>query len=198
MLKIVLWSVAARPDRPGLRHAFRLGASILLVLAVAHGGRAATSDAGRLTVSSDGFAEGAAIPAEFTCSGADASPPLHVAGVPPGAVALALVCDDPDAPGGTWVHWVAYDLPPGTTSLAKAAPKTDSLPGGGKQGQNDFRRTGYNGPCPPPGKEHRYFFRVYALDVATGLPPGATKAQLEAAMNGHVLAQGALQGHFAR
>jgi Raf kinase inhibitor-like YbhB/YbcL family protein len=198
MLGSVVGRIGERAARPDLHLALRLGASILLVLVAARGSQAVTADAGRLTVSSDGFAEGAAIPTEFTCSGADASPPLRVTGVPSGAVALALVCDDPDAPGGTWVHWVAYDLPPGTTTLAKAVPKTDSLPGGGKQGRNDFHHTGYNGPCPPPGKTHRYFFRVYALDAATGLAPGATKAQLESAMSGHVVAQGALQGHFAR
>jgi Raf kinase inhibitor-like YbhB/YbcL family protein len=112
--------------------------------------------------------------------------------VPDGAQSLALIVDDPDAPGGTWVHWVLYDLPAVTPSLP------EGVQGAGIDGKNDFNQTGYGGPCPPRGSNHRYFFKLYALDNITDLSPGATKRDLEKAMQGHILAQGQLMGTYGR
>ena len=151
-----------------------------------------------ITVTSAAFGPGASIPAEHTCDGADGSPALTWSGVPSEARSLALVMDDPDAPRGTWVHWVLYGLPPSTRTLAAALPKTPRVSGGARQGKNDFERDGYGGPCPPPGPAHRYFFELYALDGALELAPGATKAQLEQAMDGHVIARGELMGRYQR
>jgi Raf kinase inhibitor-like YbhB/YbcL family protein len=113
---------------------------------------------------------------------------------------LALIADDPDAPAGTWVHWVLFNLPGTLTALPEGVPKTDQLGdfGGALQGRNDFRRVGYGGPCPPPGRPHRYFFKLYALDAALPLRAGATKQEVERAMRGHVLAETALMGTYAR
>jgi Raf kinase inhibitor-like YbhB/YbcL family protein len=111
---------------------------------------------------------------------------------------LALIVDDPDAPMGTWVHWVLYDLPANTRELPEGIAKQEELPSGARQGRNDFRKIGYGGPCPPPGPAHRYFFKLYALDSKTKLKPGATKADLEKAMKGHVLAQAELIGRYQR
>jgi|WetSurMetagenome_2_1015567.scaffolds.fasta_scaffold134219_1 Raf kinase inhibitor-like YbhB/YbcL family protein len=137
------------------------------------------------------------IPSQYTCDGADISPPLSWNGVPAGTKSLALIAEDPDAPAGTWVHWVVYDLPPATDSLQENLPKTDTLAGGGKQGKTDFNRIGWNGPC-PPGGNHRYFFNIYALDIMLNLPAGKTKAEIEKAMNGHILAKGELVGTYKR
>ena len=119
-------------------------------------------------------------------------------GAPSGAAAFALIMDDPDAPAGTWVHWVLYDLPARSSALAENVAKTEALKDGAVQGRNDFPRTGYGGPCPPPGKAHRYFFKLYALDAPLGLKPGATKRDVERAMQGHVLATAQLMGTYAR
>ncbi len=143
------------------------------------------------------FSPGGEIPRKYTCTGEDTSPELTWSEPPSGTQSLALIADDPDAPSGTWVHWVAYNLPPQTRSLAEGAGKGDTLPGGGMQGRNDFRRSGYGGPCPPPGKTHRYFFKLYALDTKLNLAV-ATKQELEAAMKGHVLAQAEVMGTFKR
>jgi Raf kinase inhibitor-like YbhB/YbcL family protein len=151
-----------------------------------------------IQITSGAFAEGAAIPAEHTCDGADASPPLKWSGVPAGAKSLALLCDDPDAPGKTWVHWVLYGLPPTVAELSEGVPKTETLPNGAKQGLNDFTRVGYGGPCPPHGSPHRYFFKLYALDTQLSLSARATKQDVESAMKGHVLAQGQLMGTYQR
>ncbi len=150
------------------------------------------------TLSSSSFREGAPIPAKHTCDGADVSPPLAWSGAPSGAAGFALIMDDPDAPAGTWVHWVLYALPARASALAENVAKTETLKDGAVQGRNDFRRTGYGGPCPPPGKPHRYFFKLYALDAALGLKPDATKQELERAMQGHVLATAQLMGTYAR
>ena len=109
-----------------------------------------------------------------------------------------LIADDPDAPAGTWVHWVLYDLPPATKELPEDLPKSQYIPGGGTQGLNDFKHLGYGGPCPPPGKPHRYFFKLYALDTILELKPGASKKAVEKAMEKHVLAQGELMGTYKR
>ncbi len=154
------------------------------------------------SLTSTAFTDGAAIPVKHTCDGADVSPPLAWSGAPPGTAAFALVADDPDAPAGTWVHWVLYNLPGTAVRLAENVAKTDAPPklGGALQGRNDFRRTGYGGPCPPPGPAHRYFFKLYALDGMLKLKAGAgaQKKDVEAAMQGHVLATAQLVGTYAR
>jgi hypothetical protein len=149
-------------------------------------------------ITSPAFDPGGGIPARFTCDGEDLSPALRWTGVPAAAKQLALICDDPDAPAGTWVHWVIYGLPPPTAELPEGVPANETGPGGARQGVNDFKRVGYGGPCPPPGKPHRYFFRLYALDREIDLPPRATKQDLLRAMEGHVLGQAELMGTYRR
>ena len=122
-----------------------------------------------LQIISPAFAAGQPIPDKYTCAGLNVSPPLTWTNPPAGAKSSALIADDPDAPGGTWVHWVIYNLPPSVTSLAEGTPPSPQLPGGAKQGVNDFGQIGYGGPCPPPGKPHRYFFKIYALDTTLDL-----------------------------
>jgi len=152
------------------------------------------------SLSSPAFKEGATIPGKYTCDGADVSPSLSWSGAPPGTVTFALIADDPDAPAGTWVHWVLYDLPAATTQLAENVERSDAPAslGGARQGRSDFRRPGYGGPCPPPGPAHRYFFKLYALDAPLKLQVGATKRDVEAAMQGHVLGTAQLMGTYAR
>lgn len=152
----------------------------------------------RVEIKSPAFENGAEIPRRHTCDGGDVSPALSWSGAPNGTKAFALVADDPDAPGGTWVHWVIYDLPANAKELAEGVAATETAAGGAKQGVNDFRKIGYGGPCPPPGAPHRYFFRLYALDAATNLKPRATKQQLLDAIKGHVLAEGELIGKYHR
>jgi Raf kinase inhibitor-like YbhB/YbcL family protein len=151
-----------------------------------------------IQLTSSAFTEGQAIPERYTCEGPDVSPPLEWAGVPDGAKSLALITDDPDAPAGTWVHWVLFNLPPDTTSLPEGIATEPELDNGARQGVNDFKRTGYGGPCPPPGKAHRYYFKLYALD--TMIDPGekARKKDVEKAMEGHIIAQGQLMGTYRR
>jgi Raf kinase inhibitor-like YbhB/YbcL family protein len=152
-----------------------------------------------IEVTSSAFDDGGFIPARCTCDAEDVSPPLEWTRVPEAAKSLALVCDDPDAPMGTWVHWVIYDLAPTLSGLAEGVPPGSGVTSdGAKQGVNDFRRTGYGGPCPPPGSPHRYFFTLYALDIEPGLPPGASKADLLRVIEGHVLAEGQLMGRYQR
>ncbi len=150
------------------------------------------------TVKTTAFQPSGEIPKKYTCAGEDVSPALSWNGTPEGTKSFALIADDPDAPVGTWVHWVVYDLPANTRQLPEAVPKTDAIPGGGRQGQNDFKKTGYGGPCPPPGKPHRYFFKLYALDTELALKPGATKKAVEQAIKGHILGQTEVMGKFAR
>lgn len=128
---------------------------------------------------------------QYTCDGEDVSPPLQWSGVPPEAARLALIVDDPDAPAGTWVHWVLFDMPADLRELPEGGEA-------GVQGQTSFGQVGYGGPCPPGGSEHRYFFRLYALDQALGLPEGASRAEVDAAMEGHILAQAELMGLYGR
>ncbi|RMH32756.1 MAG: YbhB/YbcL family Raf kinase inhibitor-like protein [Nitrospirae bacterium] len=151
-----------------------------------------------LTLSSPAFREGDRIPSKYTCMGADVSPPLQWSAPPKGTQSLALIADDPDAPMGTWVHWVLFNIPPSEQGLPEGLPTKDVLPNGAKQGINDFKRIGYGGPCPPPGKPHRYYFTLYALDTMLRLPARATKAQVLEAAQGHVLAKAQLMGQFAR
>ena len=149
-----------------------------------------------LAVLSAAFAMGAAIPDRYAC--APFSPPLSWSEVPAGTQSIAVLCDDPDAPVGDWVHWVVFNLAPDVRSLPENVARAAALPGGAVQGVNDYDRTGYDGPCPPPGQTHRYFYKVFALDARLALGAGARKADLMKAMRGHVLAQGALMGTYAR
>jgi hypothetical protein len=149
-------------------------------------------------ITSTAFAEGRTIPDKYTCTGPNISPPLQWDNTPAGVKSFALIADDPDAPAGTWVHWVLYNLPPATMSLAENLPSSPELPDGSKQGVNDFGQPGYGGPCPPPGKPHRYFFKIYALDLPLGLKAGATRKDVETAIRGHVLAEGQLMGTYQR
>ena len=151
-----------------------------------------------IELTSPAFQPGATIPKQYTGDGADRSPPLRWAEPPPGTKSLALICDDPDAPRGNWVHWVLFNLPATSRELEEGVPTIEVLGSGAKHGKNDFGKLGYGGPAPPKGKPHRYFFKLYALDVALDLPAGATKAQLESAMKGHILAAGELMGTYGR
>jgi len=148
-----------------------------------------------LSVFSPVFEEGSKIPARYTCDGEDVSPHLAWEGVPEGTETLALIVDDPDAPFGTWTHWVMFNLPSDTSELPEAVPAEAELPGGALQGRNDFGSLGYGGPC-PPGPGHHYRFIVYALDQILELTSGASKQQLLDAMQGHILAQGQLTGIY--
>ncbi len=168
--------------------------------AAAGDGAGATKSKGGATMKlhSTAFEEGGPIPAEYTCDGADVSPPLSWSGAPEGTRAFALICDDPDAPAGTWLHWTIWNIPGDRTSLPKGVSKAEHVLDGARQGRNDFRKIGYGGPCPPPGPAHRYYFRLYALNAPLDLPAGATRAQLESAMKGHVLATATLMGRYQR
>ncbi len=151
-----------------------------------------------IVLKSTAFEEGQPIPKKYTGDGDDVSPPLTWSGAPHGTKSQALICDDPDAPRGTWTHWVLFNLPAETRELKEAVPTTKELPDGSAQGVNDFPNIGYGGPAPPPGKPHRYYFRVYALDARLDLKPGASKQQLLDAMKGRVLADGVLMGTYGR
>ena len=147
---------------------------------------------GELKISSPAFENNGSIPKTYTCDGTDVSPPLKIENVPPEAKSLALIVDDPDAPMGTWVHWVLWNIPPATKEI-----KEGSIPQGALQGMNDFRKQNYGGPCPPSGT-HRYFFKLYALDTLLNLSPRSAKADLEKAMKGHILSQGEIIGLYKR
>ena len=151
-----------------------------------------------MQLTSTAFADGELIPAAYTCDSGNFSPPLKWSGAPAATKTFALVADDPDAPGGTWVHWLVFNLPATASELPQDCPKGQYLPGGAAQGLNDFKHLGYGGPCPPPGKPHRYFFRLYALDTLLNLKPGAAKKDVESAMGGHVLASAQLVGTYKR
>ena len=142
------------------------------------------------------FAMGSTIPAKYCCG--HISPPLSWSAVPAGTQSIAVLCDDPDAPRGDWVHWVLFNLPPDTQKLDEGIPPTSCLPNGAVQGTTDYGRSGYDGPCPPPGRPHRYFFKVFALDTKLKLDSSATKGDLLEAMKDHILAQGQLMGKFGR
>jgi hypothetical protein len=154
-----------------------------------------------LAIRTAAFADGAEIPIRYTCEGEDLSPALEWSGVPAATKTFALVVDDPDAPDPkaprmTWVHWVLYDMPPATRGLAEAVAR-GALPPGTRQGVNDWKRTGWGGPCPPIGR-HRYYFKLYALDASLGDLGTPTKAKLEAAMTGHVIAQAQIMGTYEK
>ncbi len=145
-----------------------------------------------IQITSTAFKEGENIPRLYTCDDQNVSPPLAWTNVPTGTASLALIMDDPDAPSGTWVHWVLFNLPASASGMAQGKD------GGGTQGKNDFNRLGYGGPCPPRGSNHRYYVKLYALDKILDLKAGASKSQLESAMQGHILAQGQLMGKCGR
>jgi Raf kinase inhibitor-like YbhB/YbcL family protein len=145
-----------------------------------------------MTITSTAFPDGGTIPGRHTCDGQDISPPLSFGAAPAGTRSLVLIVDDPDAPVGTWVHWVVWNIPHDTREIAEG-----SLPAGASQGLNDFKRNSYGGPCPPSGT-HRYYFKVYALDTTLELAPSGNKAALEKAMQGHILARGQLMGTYKR
>ena len=150
------------------------------------------------SITSPSFSAGGAIPKKFTCDGADVSPQLSWKGSPAGTQTFALVMDDPDAPVGTWVHWVLYNVAANVTELPEGLEKQEQVASGALQGLNDFHKTGYGGPCPPAGRPHRYFFKLYALDKELDLRAGAKKSDVERAMSGHILAQTELMGRYGR
>jgi len=149
-----------------------------------------------IELKSSAFSEGGSIPDKYSCNGPNVSPPLKWNTIPQDTKSIAIIVDDPDAPRGDWVHWVVYHLPPSLRDLPERIPKDKILGNGGRQGTNDFGKIGYDGPCPPSGT-HRYYFRIYALDAEVLTEPGATKAQLLKAMDGHILAEGQLMGRYS-
>jgi Raf kinase inhibitor-like YbhB/YbcL family protein len=155
-----------------------------------------TSPATLELISTD-FAPGGMIPNPLTCDGGDLSPALQWKAPPAATQSFALIADDPDAPVGTWVHWVIFDLPPNLRSLPQNFPKSEQAADGSRQGKNDFDKIGYGGPCPPSGT-HRYYFKLYALDTKLNLKPGSTKKEVERAMQGHILARGETIGRYSR
>ncbi|HET6886918.1 MAG TPA: YbhB/YbcL family Raf kinase inhibitor-like protein [Candidatus Udaeobacter sp.] len=170
-----------------MQKAIIAGALAIAVMAVA----SFAAGGARMKITSSVFQEGGNIPSKFTCDGGDSSPPLRIAEIPSGAKSLALVVDDPDAPSGLFTHWIVWNIPPQTNAIAEGnAPQ-------GVQGTNDFGKSGYGGPCPPSGT-HRYYFKIFALDRELNLASGTKRNQLDAAMKGHVVAQGELMGRYAK
>jgi Raf kinase inhibitor-like YbhB/YbcL family protein len=170
-----------------MQKAITSGAVVILLTAIA----SFAAGGARMKITSSAFQEGGNIPSKFTCDGSDSSPPLQITGVPSEAKTLVLIADDPDAPGGLFTHWLVWNIPTQTNSIAEgSAPK-------GMHGTNDFGKSGYKGPCPPPGT-HRYSFKIFALDRELDLRPGARRSQVDAAMKGHIIAQGELVGRYAR
>lgn len=151
-----------------------------------------------LTVLSTAFIMGAVVPPKFTCKGENVSPPLMWGQVPDKTRSIVVICDDPDSAGGDWVHWLLFNVPPETQKLDEHVPATPELVSGAIQGLNDYDKNCYMGPCPPPGKPHRYYYKVYALDIKLSLTTSARKPDVLEAMEGHVLAQGQLMGTFKR
>lgn len=151
-----------------------------------------------MKITSTAFEEGETIPRKYTCAGEDVSPALTWSESPKGTKSFVLICDDPDAPVGTWVHWVLYGISPNVTTLDENVPPDGEVLDGARQGRNDFGNLGYGGPCPPPGRAHRYYFKLYALDIKPELAVGATKAEVLKAIEGHVLSEAQLMGRFAR
>jgi hypothetical protein len=177
--------------------------SLIVILLVSFSGCTGKGGKGgeileKISISSSAFEDGAAIPSRYTCDGEDVSPALSWGEMPSGTKSIALISDDPDAPVGTFTHWVIYNIPPDKNGLPEGVDKKEQLSDGSLQGVNDFNKIGYNGPCPPPGKPHRYYFKVYALDTKLDLTSGASKGQVESAMEGHILAIGEIIGKYGR
>lgn len=150
-----------------------------------------------MEIQSPAFKDGATIPAKYTCDSLDISPPIEWSKGPAGTKSYALICDDPDAPGGTWVHWVIYNIPDNIQELSENVPKMESLNNGACQGKSDFGSIGYGGPC-PPGGTHRYYFKIYALDFILDHNPAITKKELLRAIEKHILEEGQLMGRYKR
>ena len=163
------------------------GAVVILLVVVA----SFAAERARIKITSSAFQEGGNLPSKFTCDGSDTSPPLQITGAPSQAKSLVLIADDPDAPSGLFTHWLVWNIPPHTNSIAEGSAPN------GVHGTNDFGKPGYKGPCPPPGT-HRYSFKIYALDRELDLSSGAKRRQVDAAIKGHVIAQGELMGRYAR
>jgi Raf kinase inhibitor-like YbhB/YbcL family protein len=180
------------------RAALVVAAGLLLLVAALPGCHSSIAKEETMHLSSTDFKDGSQIPAKYTCTGAGISPQLAWTAPPARTASFALIVTDPDAPRGTWVHWVLYNLPAGTRSLPEGLPALGHLPDGALQGRNDFGEIGYGGPCPPPGSPHHYVFTLYALDAKLNLPVGEKRAQVEAVMQGHILASGRLVGLFQR
>src|SRR3972149_3618997 len=173
----------------------------LSVLLLSFGGAMAQKggETMNFTISTSAFREGETIPRQYTCDGADLSPPLKWEGIPAETKGFAIIMDDPDAPVGTFTHWVIYDIPADTNTLPEGLARNPDLPNGIKQGTTSFRRTGYGGPCPPPGRPHRYFFTIYALDIqTTGLGPKASKQDVENRIKGHTIGKAIVMGKYGR
>jgi Raf kinase inhibitor-like YbhB/YbcL family protein len=158
----------------------------------------AASQAMAFELTSPAVAPGAEIPIQYTCDGTNVSPPLRWTDPPARTKVYVLIADDPDAPGGTWVHWVLYGMPPSLRQLSEGVPARAEVAGIGRQGLNDFKRVGYGGPCPPRGPAHRYFFKLYAVDQPISLPPEKTKTEALDSIQGHVLGQAELMGRYQR
>jgi Raf kinase inhibitor-like YbhB/YbcL family protein len=177
-------------------------AAILLGLGIVvfTGGNVKQSDpVAMLDVSSESFVDGQRLPVDFTCEGKNISPHIRWGSIPTGGKSFALICDDPDAPSKMFVHWVVFDIPANVNELSAGTLAVKELENGALQGVNDMGKVGYGGACPPRGHGvHRYFFTVYALDCKLGLQPGATRAELDAAMQGHILAKGCIIGRYSR
>lgn len=150
-----------------------------------------------MEIKSSAFKNEEMIPKQYTCDGRDISPPLQWSGAPAETKSFALICDDPDAPMGTWVHWVIFDIPAAVSGLSENVSPQEEVPGAGKNGKNSWQRLGYGGPCPPSGT-HRYYFKLYALDAMLNLRPGTTKEGLLKAMKGHVLSEAQVMGKYKR
>jgi len=150
-----------------------------------------------ISIKSNAFSEGGMITAKYTCDGKDISPDISWTGIPEGAKSIVLISDDPDAPAGTWVHWVVYNIPPERTGFDEGIPPKEELEDGTIQGKNDFGRIGYGGPC-PPGGTHRYYFRIYALKEKPGVRPGLTKKQIMEKINDLIISEGQLMGKYER
>jgi len=193
-------------NHPGERHNIRWGgvlftAFCLIVMLLAgckNGEQPPEEEETILTVSSSAFQEKDRIPSKYSCQGEDVSPPLAWSKPPGGTQSLVLILDDSDAPGGAFTHWVLFNIPSDSRELPEAVPTQAQLPGGALQGKNDFGGIGYRGPCPPPGRAHRYRFTLYALDHSLDLEAGVSEKDLLAAMRGHILAQGQLTGTYQR
>ncbi len=181
-----------------IRTAIILGLAILVAAVFTPSTAAGPPVPALFQLLSPSFTEGQLIPVRHTCDGPDVSPALQWNAVPDGTASFALICDDPDAPAGTWVHWVIFNIPPTTQGLAENLTPVRQLPDGSRQGLNDFQKIGYNGPCPPPGPAHRYFFKLYALSTMLDLPAGSTKAEVMKRMEGKILATAQLMGRYKR
>ncbi len=152
----------------------------------------------KISISTEAFKDGEEIPKKYTCWGSDTSPPLSWTGIPRETKSIVIVMEDPDAGKGTLVHWILFNVPPTMENLPEAIPKSENFPNGSRQGRTDFNEIGYGGPCPPPGKVHRYYFKIYALDKMLDLLPGSSIRQIYESIEGHIIAKGDIVGMFGR